>query len=55
MLHPDSGIADALSTALFLTDAEEGAALLEKWGGEACWVAADGSVRFSDGYEARMR
>ena len=52
---PDSGIADALSTALFLLPQEEGQALLERFGAEAVWCAHDGTLRFSPGYEAMIR
>ena len=55
VLHEDSGVADGLSTALFLMDREEGESLLERLGGEACWVDADGRVWYSQGYEARLK
>ncbi len=45
----DSGIADALSTALFLTDREGGTSLLKKYGAEALWVDADGNIQYTDG------
>ena len=54
VLHEDSGIADGLSTALFLTDRETGEKLLEMYGGEAAWVFPDGTVVTTDGYGARM-
>ena len=47
----DSALADALSTALFLLPLEAGKALLEKSNAEAVWVAADGKVYYSDGFE----
>ena len=55
VLHEDSGVADGLSTALFLMNREEGEALLRTLGGEACWIAQDGEVFTSAGYAARVR
>ncbi len=54
VLHEDSGIADGLSTALFLTDRETGEKLLEIYGGEAAWVFPDGKVVTTDGYGEHM-
>jgi len=51
----DSGLADALSTALFVLPREEGQALLDSLGAEAMWVAADGSILYSDGFEDLIR
>ena len=51
----DSGLADALSTALFLLPMEEGTALLEKCGAEAMWVDSDGEIFYSQGFEALIR
>ena len=51
----DSGLADALSTALFLLPQENGQQLLEKCGAEAMWVAADGSQFYSSGFQALIR
>ena len=39
---PDSGLADALSTALFLLPLEEGKSLVESCGAEAFWVSLTG-------------
>lgn len=50
VLHSSSAVADALSTALFLSSREEGQALLERWGGQAMWVAADGTRSDSPGF-----
>lgn len=52
---PDSGLADALSTALFLLPLEEGQKLLESCNAEAMWVAADGSFAYSPGFETLIR
>lgn len=47
----DSGLADALSTALFNMDIDAGKKLLGHWTGvEACWLLPDGSVELSDGF-----
>ena len=51
----DSGLADALSTALFLLPMEEGLALLEGTGAEAMWVNAAGERFYSPGFEALIR
>ena len=52
---PDSGLADALSTALFLLPPEEGQALLRQCESYAMWVGTDGSIRYSDGFEDLIR
>ena len=47
----DSGVADALSTALFCADIEQGRAILSRFeNSEALWVLADGTVKYSDGF-----
>lgn len=51
----DSGLADALSTALFLMGWEEGSALAEKCGAEVLWVAADGTEYSTPGFQDIMR
>ena len=51
----DSGLADALSTALFLLPLEDGQALLEQTGAEAMWVDAAGQNFYSPGFEALIR
>lgn len=51
----DSGLADALSTALFLLPLEEGLALLEKAGAEAMWVDSQGKNYYSPGFEALIQ
>ena len=52
---PDSGLADALSTALFLLPLAEGQQLLEKADAMAMWVDADGNVYYSPGFEEMIR
>ena len=51
----DSGLADALSTALFLLPLEEGQAILDKAGAEALWVDAEGNCFYSPGFKALIR
>lgn len=46
----DSGLADALSTALFLLPLEEGKALAQKCGAEALWLDGDGNEYTTDGF-----
>lgn len=51
----DSGLADALSTALFLLPYEEGLALAESCGAEALWVNEAGEQFYTPGFEAYIR
>ena len=51
----DSGLADALSTALFLLPRAEGQALLDKCGAKAMWVDAGGEIFYSPGFEEYIR
>ena len=55
ILCEDSGLADALSTALFLLPLEDGQALLDQCGAEAMWVDANGNFYYSPGFEAHIR
>lgn len=52
---PDSGLADALSTALFLMPLEEGQALAEACGAQAVWCDEQGQLCYSDGMAAYLR
>ena len=52
---PDSGLADCLSTALFLLDQEQGQALLDKTGALALWVGLDGTLYYSPGFQDYIR
>ena len=55
VVAPDSGAADALSTALFLLPKEEGEALLAKFSACAMWVDAGGNKYYSPGFEELIR
>ena len=46
-----SGMADAMSTALFNMTYEEGLAIAEKLEFEAIWVYPDGTVKTTDGFK----
>ena len=51
VLHRDSGIADALSTALFCMTVEDGKKLLQEIDdAEALWLFPDGSIKTTDGF-----
>ena len=47
----DSGLADALSTALFLLPKEEGEKLVKQYDAFACWIASEEEIYYSDGFE----
>ena len=51
----NSGMADALSTALFLLSKEEGEKLLEKCGACAMWVVSEDEIYYSDGFQEIIR
>lgn len=55
VVGPDSGLADGLSTALFLLSQAEGAALAERCGVQAMWVAPDGGLLYTDGFLELVR
>ena len=52
---PDSGLADALSTALFLLPMEEGQKLLDQCESYAMWVDAEGNIQYSTGFQDLIR
>ena len=52
VIHLDSGIADELSTALFITDEMEGREICKRNNAEAIWVNLDGKITYTDGYKA---
>ena len=51
----DSGLGDALSTALFLLDLEEGKKLLDKYDAQAVWVDLTGETYYSPGFKELIR
>ena len=51
----DSGLADALSTALFLLPQAEGQALLDKCGAEALWMDLDNQLHYSTNFKSLIR
>ena len=52
VICPDSAVADALSTSLFLMSCEEGRALAAEFGAEALWLLEDGSILTTEGFPA---
>ena len=52
---PDSGLADALSTALFLLPIDEGQKLLDACESTAMWVDAEGNLYYSTGFQDLIR
>ena len=50
VICPDSGLADVLSTALFLMPMEQGMALAQSCGAEALWVDAQGGQSMTPGF-----
>lgn len=52
ILTPDSGVADAVSTACFNLTLEDGMELIESMENtEAMWVEPDGTIHYSSGFE----
>lgn len=51
----DSGVADALSTALFLMPQAEGQALLDRYNARAMWVDKNGNIYYSPGFETLIK
>ena len=51
VLCPDSGMADALSTALFNMEPEAGRQLAERMGAEVLWVRPDGTETATPGLD----
>ena len=51
----DSGLADALSTALFVLPLEDGQKLLEQAGAMAVWVDGSGNIHYSPGVRELIR
>lgn len=55
VICPDSGLADALSTALFLLPLDRGQKILEQCDAEAMWVDAQGEIYYSSGFSEWIR
>ncbi len=55
IIYPDSGMADMLSTALFLLDYDKGLALAQRIGAEVLWVLPDGELRATEGMAAMLK
>lgn len=55
ILVPDSAVADALSTALYLLPAEEGRKLLDLFGAEAMWIPEEGECVYSPGFQGYIK
>lgn len=56
IINEDAGIGDALSTALFNMNLEDGKSLIDSLDGtEAMWVLADGSKVYTDGFSAYIK
>ncbi len=51
----DSGLADVLSTSLFLLSQAEGQALLDRYGAVAMWVDNQGNQYYSSGFRELIR
>lgn len=55
VIHPDSGLADFLSTAAFVLPYEQSRALIESVpDAEAVWLLADGTEYWTEGFEALL-
>jgi thiamine biosynthesis lipoprotein len=52
VLHPDSGVADVLSTAAFILPYEKARALVAAKGAEALWVTEEGKMVMTEGYRS---
>lgn len=51
----DSGLADALSTALFLLSKEEGEKILQQYDAFACWIVSQEEIYYSEGFETIIK
>ena len=47
----DSGLADALSTALFLLSKEKGEKIAKQYGAYVMWIASEEEIYYNDGFE----
>ncbi len=55
VLCKDSGLADVLSTALFVSSREQGQPLLDTYGAYAMWVDTDQNTYYSPGFQDYIR
>lgn len=55
VLCEDAGLADALSTGLFLMDREQGEQIARQYGAEVLWVDAQGQEFMTDGFTEKLR
>ncbi len=55
VIVPDSGVADILSTTLFILTQEEGKALIESLGYDAVWISHDNVVTATEGAQKLMK
>jgi thiamine biosynthesis lipoprotein len=55
VIHPDSAIADMLSTAAFILPTDEARALIGRYGAEALWLMMNGSRMATPGYVRASR
>ena len=55
IVSEDSGLADALSTALFLMSRSEGQQLLDRYQAKAMWVDPEGNRFYSPGFEQLIK
>ncbi len=51
----DSGLADVLSTSLFILSMEDGQALLDRFGADAMWVDVNGNKYYSPDFRDHIR
>ncbi|MGO3751920.1 MAG: FAD:protein FMN transferase [Peptoniphilaceae bacterium] len=50
----DSGLADFLSTSIYLSDYEEGKKIAEEFGADCIWMMANGEIRATEGAKRLM-
>jgi len=56
ILCPDSGLADALSTAAYLLEWEQSKALVQQFPDvQALWILPDGTIKKTEGFEKRIQ
>jgi len=51
VLLPDSGLADMLTTPLFILPMDQGEAIVKQYGGACMWVTPDDKMYATDGYK----